>query len=94
MSRAFEYFKLGCKLYSVLFCFAQTYLLLMPMFIFAYMSGTYQCIMDINSRGEATAEMIFFAVASPFIIYGIYLNMMDAVEYFLSKRLMKIKGDI
>jgi len=50
--------------------------------------------MDINSRGEATAEMIFFAVASPFIIYGIYLNMMDAVEYFLSKRLMKIKGDI
>jgi hypothetical protein len=68
-------FKFACKMYSILFCFAQTYLLLFPMFMLAYSSRTYECLMTINTLGEADIEIVFWFVSMPFVFYGIFLNM-------------------
>lgn len=73
-------FKMCCKLYAVLFCLMQTYLLLFPMFMLAYSSGTYKCMMDINSMGEASIEIVFWIVSFPFIIYGTCLVLQDIIR--------------
>lgn len=73
-----KYFNMMCKAYSMLFCFAQTYLLLFPMFAFAFFSNTMECLLRINIYGEANVEMVFWLVSFPFIIYGVFLNMRDA----------------
>lgn len=65
-------FKQFCKLYSISFCAAQTYLLLFPMFMLAYSSGTYECMLKINVYGEATIEIIFWLISFPVIAYGVY----------------------
>ena len=67
-------FKIMCKTYSLLFCFMQTYLLLFPMFMLAWSSGTYESTLNINMYGEADIEMVIWAITFPFIIYGMYLN--------------------
>lgn len=72
-------FKKFCQLYSILFCAAQAYLLLFPMFLLAYSSGTYECLMKINVYGEATIEIIIWFVSFPLIMYGLYLNMKCAL---------------
>jgi hypothetical protein len=72
-----EKIKIFCKLYSVGFCFAQVYILLFPMFMLAYSSGTYECMLRINLYGEATLEIIIWIISFPIISYGFFLNVKD-----------------
>lgn len=75
-----SWFKTGCRMYSILFCFLQTYLLLFPMFMLAWSSGTYECMLRINIYGEAYSEIIFWVVSFPFVAYGVYLNLYGALR--------------
>ena len=70
----FKTFKAACRLYSLFFCFCETYLLLFPMFMLAYSSGLMTCMMRINMYGEADIEIAYWMVTLPFVIYGTYLN--------------------
>jgi hypothetical protein len=78
--RWLNFFKICCKAYAILFCFTETYLLLFPMFMLAWSSGTMECTMRINMYGEAFTEMVFWGVGFPFIAYGAYLILRSAFD--------------
>jgi hypothetical protein len=87
-----EWAKALIKLYTILYCFTYTTLILLPMFLLAYFSGTYQCTMQINLVGEANIEMVEWIIVTPFLIYGAYLISIDIMN-ILDERLKKLKGD-
>lgn len=70
-----EFFVIVCRCYSILFCLFETYLLLFPMFMLAWSSGTYEATININMFGEADIEMFFWALTFPFVMYGTWLNL-------------------
>jgi len=81
IARIKKYFNAMCRLYSILFLFVQTYLMLFPMWLKAYFLNG-EATIYINRFGEANIELVFWAVSFPFIIYGVWLNCRSAVSQF------------
>jgi|WetSurMetagenome_2_1015567.scaffolds.fasta_scaffold217494_4 hypothetical protein len=87
-----EWAKALIKLYTILYTFTYTTLILLPMFLLAYFSGTYKCTMEINLMGEANIEMVEWIIVTPILVYGSYLIAIDILD-ILDERLKKLKGD-
>jgi hypothetical protein len=62
------------------------------MFLMAYTSGTYLCVMDINRVGEANIELVMWIIVLPVLIYGTLLLCQDVLNIF-DERLKILKGD-
>jgi hypothetical protein len=91
ISRSRKFFNALCSLYAILFLFVETYLLLFPMFLKAYLSNG-EATIYINRFGEANIELVFWAISFPFIVYGVWLNCKGAVEKFDNETLIKLKS--
>jgi len=81
-----EYFKISCRALSICWAGAETIFLLQYVwwraFFYGIATGKYTALIDINSFGEANAEMVFWIVITPIIVYGSYLNLIPILQDF------------
>jgi hypothetical protein len=86
MGKYFEYFKIACRLLSIGWAGAETIVLLQyawwRAFFYGLATGKYTVLIDINSFGEANAEMVLWIIITPIIIYGSYLNIIPIIRDF------------
>lgn len=74
-------FNMFCQLCSVFVPIGMMYFLLFPLFLVAFLSGTYQSVLNINLYNEGDIEIMIWAVTIPFMIWGGYLNIKFIKKY-------------
>lgn len=70
-----------CQLCSVFVPIGMMYFLLFPLFLVAFLTGTYQSVLHINLFGEGNFEIMLWIITLPLMIWGSYLNIKFIKKY-------------
>ena len=74
-------FNIMCQLCTVFVPIGMMYFLLFPLFLVAFLTGTYQSVLDINMFGEGDLEIVLWIISIPLVIWGSYLNVKFIKKY-------------
>jgi hypothetical protein len=71
----FKIFNMICQVSSIIYPIGICYIFSANIFMCAYMDPNYECMVLINSVGEANMEIYMWLISIPIVFYGFILNM-------------------